>query len=120
MNVITAARNDLADALASVTDGQVYTFVPPQLDPPCLVIEPADNWISQGDTFASVALALHVYVLVPINENDVATTDLDDALEATVRDLPADWTLTAASAPQVFEAGEWAAYGTRLTVETTI
>lgn len=120
MTIISTARNALKAALADTTEGIVYTYVPPKLDPPAVVIEAADDWITQGDTFGSVALSLHVYVLVRLDENDVNTTDLDNAAEAVVSALPQEWTLTAASAPQVFESGEWAAYGTRLTVETTI
>ncbi len=120
MSIFTTTRNDLAAALAPATTGIVHTSVPTNLDPPCLVLEPADPWVSDGDTFGSIAVAMHVYVLVEVNENDVAADDLDTAIEAVLTNLPDSWALTGASQPQHFEAGEWVAHGTRLTVETIL
>lgn len=124
---LQAAQADLAALLSGITleeGGQAveaYPYVPEAITPPCLVQEPADNYVSsEGMTFGGEYLvSVDVFLLVDLQDNQAAFAELDTLLEAVLAAVsPSDWFVQAVSKPQPFHTTEWLAHGVRITLGT--
>lgn len=89
MNALTELRDQYAAALAT-TGLKVYDHVPEILQAPCVVIEPATDWLTTGDgaPFEAYKASWTLTVVADIGDNDLTTTALDghvmDVIEALV------------------------------------
>lgn len=118
---LMGARAELADTLR-VSGYPVHDHVPDQIEPPCIVIAPADGYVGGGQTFTEVTVQLDVWCLVPLGgDNEVTANDLDRLLTQAMNNLD-DWMPTACGQPGVFETANWEAHGVNITVanQTTI
>lgn len=116
---LTAARAELADALAA-TGYASTAYVPDQVEPPLLVVVPAENYVSfDGTTFdvTDALVSVDVFVLAAYRSNEQAAADLDDMLTVVLPALQAsEWDLAGAGPPGPYTAGDWVCHGIRLTV----
>lgn len=122
MSAPAEARAELVAALQAA-DLHVLDHVPNQIEPPVVLIEPSENYLSRGETFkrGEWAITCDVYALVPLGQDNDHTTDqLDDMLAALLHALAGVWGIDAMSKPGPLTAGEWLAYGVALTVSTYI
>lgn len=126
---LQATMQDLAALLAGITleeGGQaleVFPYVPEAITPPCLVLEPSDNYVSTEGTTTAVdeyLVSMDVFLLVDLQDNEAAANELNTLLEAFLgRVVPsAAWWVQAVSKPQPFHTTEWLAHGVRVTVGT--
>lgn len=101
---------------------ETYPYVPEAITPPCLVLEPGDNYVTTEDTtFAGteVLVATDVFLLVDLQDNQAAALELNTLLEAVLdKVLPSAWFVQAISKPQPFHTSEWLAHGVRVTLGT--
>lgn len=116
---LAAARTALAAELGALD------YVPEVIDPPCVVIEPGDPYLTYDgvqnfgrDTFVA---ALSVYVLVPADDNEAMARALDSGLLAAINAIEeAGWVLTRVGRPDTFTTAEWQAYGVQITVNARV
>lgn len=98
--------------------------VPSIIDPPCVVIEPADPYLTQHPTYAynEYDVSMTAYVLIGSDDNDVMARDLDTRLLAAMADIDGtdEWSVTRVGKPGVYIATDWQAYGIALTVTARI
>lgn len=126
----TQARTDLAANIRAA--GYVtYDHSPDQLEPPCVVIEPADPYLEYPEqmtfrgaqTGLEMLCNLNVWLLVEFqsSSNEASTADLETQVTAIIPAIVANlgaWELTGVEAPdQVMFGGAWLAYGLKLTVQ---
>lgn len=117
---LKTTRAALAAQLEAETGVTAHDHVPDSIEPPCLVIAPADGYVSGGQTFGEQLVQLDVWVLVELGGDNEATTDnLDDLIETVVGSL-GEWIQTASGQPGPVETAEWQAHGLNLTVATQI
>lgn len=119
---IYASVTELVTELAA-TGYTVYDHVPShQLEPPCLVIEAADPYLTPGDTYdlTEWRAALNIWVLVPLtDEYDVNVHAHNAALEQVISKLRAGaWGIDAIGRPGDKTAGEWLAWGSAVQVSS--
>lgn len=101
----------------------VYDHVPShQLEPPCLVIEPREPFLTPGDTYDMTEWManLTVWVLVPLlDEYDANTYAFQTALEQVLSKLSrSSWGIDAIGRPSDKTAGEWLAWGAGVQVSS--
>lgn len=124
-----ASRVDLATILRG-TGYQVHDHVPDSMEPPCLVIEPAEPYIEQREhvTFAEIKagevwdINLNVWIFLDYTEaNEEATNAADNALLQVVQHLRAGgWEFTGAGKPGLKDyLNQIRVYGLRLGVTNT-
>lgn len=116
MQTLTAARTALATALGALD------HVPETIDPPCVVVEPGDPYITYDgvENYAHDTLlaCCSVYVLVPANDNNVMAQQLDTDLIAALNAIEDDtdeWSIERVGRPGTFTTTDWQAYGVQLT-----
>lgn len=116
---LEAARADLAASLAG-TGTPAVDYVPEQVEPPVLVVSPAEDYIQvDGTTFAQedYLVQVDVFLLVSYRSNAQAAADLDAMLTKVLPAIvDAGWHLAGTGAPGPYTAGDWVAHGIRLTV----
>lgn len=125
---LQAATADLAALLSGITleeggqEVEAFPYVPEAVTPPCLVLEPGDNYVSTEGTTSEpdeYLVAWDVYLLVDLQDNQAAAQELDTLLEAVLAAVqPSAWFVQAVSKPQPFHTTEWLAHGVRLTLGT--
>lgn len=103
-------------AVLEPTGYAVLDHVPShQLEPPCLVIEPREPFLTPGDSYDMTEwLAnLTVWILVPhTDEYDTNTYAFQTALEQVISKLSGSaWGINAIGRPSDQTAGEWLAWG---------
>lgn len=112
----------LVVVLSAATGVDVFDHVPEVLPLPCVVLEPADPYLTKTETFGDdYDVRVSAWVLVELVGNEQANEDLD-ALLATV--LPvvraAGWDLEGVSRPGPYTIAEtYLAHGTTLTLAST-
>lgn len=121
-NRITVARRALVDAMAAATSAPVAEVLPAKINTSTLVgFTPADEYIGPGDTFADViTVRVYGWLLVKPKNDRHDLEQLDDlltALNAAARS--STWAIEAVDEPDVLKYGDWAMYGTRVTLTTT-
>lgn len=115
----------LLDAQLVDTQAQVVDHVPEELQPPVLVIQPAEPFLTEDPdaTYAGEVLATYdVLALVDLGEeqdNEAAANQLDALLTAVLEVVRAgDWWLLSVSQPQPFATTDWVHHGCRATIRT--
>lgn len=114
---MTTTLTEARKALAAALDAPDH--VPESIDPPCVVIQPGDPWLSPDANFGwdSLIVRMEVFVLVDPKDNESMADDLDAAtLPALDAIEKAGWGIQegAISQPQPWDAAGWSAYGIRI------
>lgn len=119
MSTLTDARALLAETLGALT------YVPEVIDPPCVVIEPGEPYLTYegAKSFAweEFIATLDVYVLLPADDNEAMARDLDARLLAAINSIEdAEWSVFQISKPDTFATADWSAYGVKITVRRRV
>lgn len=121
----------LATALRAAVPAtvQVWEHVPETPAPPCVVIEPGDDFVQEDDdaTYAEPTMiaTLDLFLLVQLDDehdNESASDQLLQLLPAlldTCRELDDVW-IVGMSKPQAFLTTEWVHHGVRVTIQTRV
>lgn len=119
-NLLKALRDELAAALApSDLAYPAHPAVPDAIEPPCLVIQPADDYLSDAQTFGEpYSVALDVFCFVPLQSNGQAADDLDAMVAHVATHLPGGWGLDKVGRPGPFAVGEHVFHALPITVST--
>lgn len=118
MALSTEARTALIVAL----DGngyRVYDTMPAVPKPPAIVIIPDSPWIIPERVGSSLNYRVRWRVLVVISprNNEAATTDIEDAIDTVLANIPATMNVEQVNAPQLQDTG---AQGSVLTTEINV
>lgn len=115
---LTEQRTALATTLTAATDLLCHASVPEDVEPPCLVLQPADPYLAKSDTYdrTEYEVALECWLIVRLDSNDQAATDLDQLLEDVATGLPSDWHLDRVDQPGPLHTADWLAHGQRLII----
>lgn len=108
----------------------VHEYVPEEPAPPCVILQPAENFVSEdpgGATYAGeVLVSYDVLALVLLDEehaNADAGAQLDQLLAGvldSVRADGSDWWLQSIGQPQAMYTSDWLHHGVRVTVQTRV
>lgn len=117
MSSLATVRADLATALG-VTGYTSHGHVPEQVEPPCLIVQPGDPYLSTDETTYDTTewqLSVELYVLSAYQANEQAADDLDAMLAQVLPAvLAAGWSIASSGAPGPYNTTDWIAYGVRL------
>lgn len=121
--MIAEARAEAA-AIAAGMGEQVHDTVPEQVQPPCVVIQPADPFVTDDDPDATFgepySIRFELHLLVPLNEtntNEQASRQLDTMLDQLLDELAGSaWTLARMERPGGLATTDWIAHGQRVTI----
>lgn len=121
----------LATALRAAVPAtvQVWDHVPETPAPPCVIIEPGDDFLSEDDQGSfrdpTMIATLDLFLLVRLDDehdNAKASAQLVELLPAmldTIRELDDVW-IASMGKPQAFLTTEWVHHGMRVTVQTRV
>lgn len=119
---LAGIRRDLTTRLAT-TGRRAFDHVPEKLVPPAYVLEPAEDYVAETDTFDKAEMRANVGVFVLVGNrltSSKAVAELDRMLEDALNVLdPAVWSLVRVGRPDLFTTADWALYGVRLGLTTT-
>lgn len=98
---LAALRPALAEIVAA-TGTPTFDHLPPSLQPPAYLVEPADPYLTDGETFGSWQANYLVHVIAGPAQSEVAADDLDGLIVAAVQAINGDtqWAATEVSGPQ--------------------
>jgi len=118
MALSTEARTALIVAL----DGngyRVYDTMPAVPKPPAIVIIPDSPWIvpERLGSALNYRVRWRVTVVISPRSNEAATTDIEDAVDVVLANIPASMNIEQVNAPQLQDTG---AQGTVLTTEINV
>jgi hypothetical protein len=105
VNIYTDAREQIVTALqaAGLT---AYGYTPPTLVPPCVIVEPADEWIAP-DRVGGKSYAVTFTATAHVNLIDSATaiSSLEELVAVVLPAIPAGVFATSVEAPAVDGTG---------------
>jgi hypothetical protein len=124
--VITQLRGEAA-AIAGNLGVTVHDTVPEEVQPPCVIVQPADPFVVDDDPDATFGepygIGFELHLLVPLddeNSNAEASkkldTMLDDLLEAIAG---TSWRLQRMEQPGALATTDWVSHGQRVTIRRT-
>jgi len=122
--VIAELRAELA-TLAGGLGVTIEPVVPEEVQPPCVVLQPADPFVVDDDpdaTFAEpYAIRFELLILVQLDtetSNAAATAELDGLLGQLLDQLAGSaWSLVSMGAPGPMLTTDWISHGQRVTVK---
>lgn len=136
MSGLAAARDSLAALLAGITitapqgdpdpssPVSVLTYVPEAIQPPVVVLQPAEDYVTSGEedaTFAPTEYVVteEVWLLVDLVDNQAAARELDEILESVLLAItPSVWWVKSIGQPGPVHTSEWLSHGLLLQVST--
>lgn len=106
MSLLTDSRLEVTAAVTGL-GAKVYDFVPAVPIPPCIVVMPAETWVTPGriGSRTNIRVDWKVTAVVAPRKNDAATRDLEDLAAAILGSLPAGYQLVRVGAPQIVDLG---------------
>ena len=107
MTTLTAERGALASVLteAEGLSFTIHPYMPARLQAPGGLIVPGSPYLESGNTFGSFKIRLEAHLAVRTANNEVATEELDAALDiAVVAVVNAGWGVESVSEPYGLEA----------------
>lgn len=112
MNLIET-KTSLAESLEDA-GWPVKTYVPTNVQPPLVIMVPAEPYIEDADTFGGDTLTvnLDVYVLPKVGANSRESADLDRMLEALIPRF-GDWAIEVGR-PELYTLQQNLYYGARV------
>lgn len=114
MNTLKSARQEIKLLLGGV-DAQVYESIPERPAPPCVVIEPASQYMGQGQTFDNFNVGFNLVLLVGKGSNDMETDSLDQLICDCI-DAVDTWFVDSVDQPSQFEINGSEFLGTRMEI----
>ena len=116
MSTLTAQRVELAQVLTEATGHTCHDSVPEAPEPPCLVLQPADPYLTKTELYdrSEYEVALECWLIVRLDSNAQAADDLDSLLDAVASGLPDGWHLDRVDQPGPLHTADWLAHGQRL------
>lgn len=129
--MIRQLRHELATLLEGVPDATVEPYVPDELRPPALIVQPADPFVFEqpagpdGLTFAeSFVISFDVILAVELGDeqdNEQASDQLDGMLEDVIDVLrESEWWLDSMGQPGAMVTTGWVTHGQRVTVQRRV
>lgn len=102
MSDLSSLRGDLTDVLAG-TGTDAFDHLPPNLQPPAYLVEPAEPYLTGGETFGAWEARYLVHVVAGPAQADVATDALDAMIAAALAVIADSdrWAADEVSAPQL-------------------
>lgn len=97
-----------ATLTAALTEAglSVYDYLPPQVHPPVVLIEPADPYIEAGETFGELLVSLDLYVVTRKGTGLTQTRELDGLIETVIRATDdTEWALSEVGRPYALTLG---------------
>jgi len=118
MALSTEARQALIAALEG-NGYRVYDTMPAVPKPPAIVIIPDSPWIvpERLGSALNYRVRWRVTVVISPRSNEAATTDIEDAVDVVLANIPASMNVEQVNAPQLQDTG---AQGTVLTTEINV
>ena len=118
MALSTEARTALIAALEG-NGYRVYDTMPAVPKPPAIVIIPDSPWIvpERIGSNLNYRVRWRVTVVISPRSNEAATTDIEDAVDVVLANIPASMNVEQVNAPQLQDTG---AQGTVLTTEINV
>jgi hypothetical protein len=118
MALSTEARSALIAALEG-NGYRVYDTMPAVPKPPAIVIIPDSPWIvpERIGSNLNYRVRWRVTVVISPRSNEAATTDIEDAVDVVLANIPASMNVEQVNAPQLQDTG---AQGTVLTTEINV
>jgi len=118
MALSTEARQALIAALEG-NGYRVYDTMPAVPKPPAIVIIPDSPWIvpERLGSALNYRVRWRVTVVISPRSNEAATTDIEDAVDVVLANIPASMNIEQVNAPQLQDTG---AQGTVLTTEINV
>lgn len=121
MSRLKDARALLEDELRAALEDTplgVFGTVPEALEPPCVVIQAADPFLTPGDTFAGEWSAHYDLILcLELLSNAQATEDLEDHLPGLLEALAGtEYGVDAVGRPGPVHTAEWVAHAITVSV----
>lgn len=117
MTTLEEARQELATALEA-TGYTSLSHVPTAIQPPCLIVQGGDPYLTLDETTfdgTDFLVTVELFVLSDYQANDQAADDLDTMLTKVLPAvLEADWSVAGAGAPGPYNTTDWLAYGLRV------
>lgn len=111
-----ARELDAADLRVGDSQVQVYAHLPEAACMPAILIEPADEWIMESETFGAWVISWELTVAVDVATNEKATADLDQLLADVIDALGG---VAEVGAPFAYAANTAVYLAARLTWTTT-
>lgn len=118
--MIGEERVQLIAALTEqLPEATVYNHVPEEIVAPAVVVTPAEDYLTESDSFApgEYVMALEVHVLVDLVDNEAAAEELDQLLAGVLARIGL-WSLNHTSKPQPVHTSSWLLHGVRLDLST--
>jgi hypothetical protein len=108
-------------ALATVLENgglRAMEYVPERITPPLAVIQPSNDWVASGDTFAAFRVGFDVTLIVQTASNQVVASHLDDLVDETLTAITAaaGFYASGVSAPTLLSAQNAEYLSTTITV----
>lgn len=119
---MTALTTESREALVTAFTGQglkVYTTTPAVPSPPCVVIVPDSPWVTPERIGSNLNYRVRWRVLIVISprNNEAATLDIENAIDALLPLLPTGFTWDQINPPQLNDVGT---QGTVYTTEMNV
>lgn len=96
-------RTHLAQVLAPL--GTVHEYLPERINPACVILTPADPYITSGQTFGTATVHFEVTYVARVRTAAAVAPDLDQAVDQLVTALiGGGYTVTQVGAPFVLNA----------------
>lgn len=130
-----AAEEDLAELLGdgpglAVTAAEgatepliqvgVLTYVPEAVEPPVVIIQPAEDWLLSAEEDATFnpdeyVASVEVWAVVELVDNQSAARELRDLLASLVSRVgPSSWWIKSVGQPGPIHTSEWMNHGVRI------
>ena len=95
---MTGHLGDVADV------HKVYDYLPEHINPPAIIVAPADPFITDGSTFAVGEFESHwgVFVMASASDNRKALRQLLELVPATIAVLPTEYAITYVGPPSLY------------------
>lgn len=119
MSALAGARAGLIEALTTAGLSN-YDYLPPQIHPPVVLIEPADPYLQDAETFGGFIVTFDLYVITRRGTGQTQTQELDELLVKTVEAVSDGWDLAEVGRPYSLQVASTRYLTATVTVQTEI
>lgn len=104
MNALGTLRAETAAALKTATGLKAHANLPASVTAPCYVLQPAEPYVSEGETFGSFEVFLDLIFIAAVGLNSTKTEAVETAIEeAAICLIGEGFSLDSISGPQPLE-----------------
>ena len=97
MSGLAAIRQELAQAL-DTPEAPALHYLAETINPPAIVLVPAEDYVTPGDVFGSWELAYTILLIAEGASTEEAADNLDNMIDQALTNL-ADWTIKGVAQP---------------------